>query len=119
MNFDIDPDYVDAPNFTPEKRLILAVLERAIRDLAPEATSFVRRNAISWFRADHTVLEYQEKFTYEFVKEALELSASQIKKIESKVHEADKLQFKLSIRNPMDKNKLLVGFDSNEIPLYM
>lgn len=78
--------------YSPEKGLLTAVLERAVRDLGESVTRQERRSAIDWFEAPEE--EPESGFTYAEVSEGLNLTKWQHDFIMSKVKEAYKLQEK-------------------------
>lgn len=82
---------VDAPNASPETILLAAILERAYRDLEPYTEWQHKRTAIAWFLGNGVRPKKEgpkAHFTFEEVKEELELSSTQVAYIMKKVKEA-------------------------------
>lgn len=73
---------------TPERALLAAILERAVRDLAETVDARWRREAIQWFTADANSKKY-EPFSFNRVVEELEISTSWLKIIEARIAEAE------------------------------
>lgn len=86
----LDPD-IPAP---PERRLLCAILERALRDLLPvqEVQYEDRRDAILWFKA---VYPNESEFTFKFICEELTLKSDSKSLIFKKVKEAEEWNQKL------------------------
>lgn len=66
---------VDSSRYVPERRLLIAVLERAVLDLKPYAPKEDRRQAIAWFEAKACApTDYAPIFTFKQISEAFGLS---------------------------------------------
>lgn len=76
---------------TPERLLMLAVLERAYRDLSPIVDPNTRRQAIRWFQASLTCLEVKQdcRYTFTQIAEMMEFGIKEINFILEKVAEAE------------------------------
>lgn len=72
----IDESAFDAPT-SPEKLLMLAIIERALRDLQEYVEPCFRRNAITWFE-DVSISLHDYGFTFGYCVQTLELSKSQL-----------------------------------------
>ncbi len=72
---------------TPERRLLSAILSRAIYDLTPEAEHVIRRNSIAWFK-DDDLERHKEITSFEYIKQELSLSCKLLKSIDSLLTEA-------------------------------
>ena len=76
--------------YIPERGLLLAVLERAVRDLGRHVTTVERRAALEWFKGEETDL--QDAISYQFVKKELGLNISQVHLINKYIAEGEELQ---------------------------
>ena len=75
---------VDVPYFTtPEKCMVAAVLERAVRDLTPIHQSQVRKRACKWILAKR-ILEKTTRFTFLQCADILDLTEYQIRLLQEK-----------------------------------
>lgn len=72
---------------TSEKLLLLAVLERAVRDLNTYVEPHTRRHAIKWFE-DPNIDANAQGFTYPYCVETLELSHAQVIYLHKQVESA-------------------------------
>lgn len=82
----------DAPPTLPERGLMLAVLERACRDLSQRVEPFERRDAIRWFNAYFTgqVIEDSDcRYTFCQVIEVLGFGALELQFLAQKVKDAE------------------------------
>lgn len=78
------------PTRSPERTLLAAILERACRDLLPNADRNARKQAIEWFTAETDEIDYEiSKFTFKHVVNVLELSAIQLNYLHEKVDESE------------------------------
>lgn len=74
---------------SPERALLAAVLERAVRDLGETMESHHTREAIQWFHANGNSKKY-EPFSFNRVVEELDLNSFHICAIEERIREAEK-----------------------------
>ena len=84
-------------DYVPERGLLMAVLERAVRDLGKTGARVDRMTAIKWFR-DRRELKDTEMvggFSYEYVSATLGLNLSQRNYIDALVDQAEDLQAKI------------------------
>lgn len=80
---------VETPS-VPEKRLLAAILERAMNDLKINEGCIERTNALNWFLDDPKVSwKNRVKITFRDVAEVLELNSSAIEKINKLIDHAD------------------------------
>ena len=70
---------------TPEITLIAAILQRAVRDLSPDADDDSRRDAVAWFRGRESRVNFKDCADF------LGLGYKLIKLIQTKVDEAEAL----------------------------
>jgi len=83
--------------YVPERGLLMAVLERAVRDLGKTGARQDRMTAIRWFR-DRRELSDEDMvggFSYEYVSSNLGLNLSQRNYIDALVDQAEDLQAKI------------------------
>jgi hypothetical protein len=71
----------------PERVLVVAILERAVRDLNANADAYERRRAISWFEAKGSCAKKGtcKGFSFTDVVEYLELGAAELRILEKKL----------------------------------
>ena len=77
-------------SYVPERGLLAAVLERAVRDLGERVTLLDRRLAMEWFKGEEQDLEIA--ITYQFVKAELKLSKADCDFIDRVLHRAEEIQ---------------------------
>lgn len=99
---DADAYYFTPTRSYPERVLLLAMLDRAICDLRPMSAPLDRKSALSWFEAG-PLRSPDVRFTFRQVAEYLDLSASQLKYIETKVKAARKEE-DLRVSEALEKN---------------
>lgn len=78
----------------PEKLLMLAILERATRDLESHIERYYRKNAITWFRLGLQGDKYTDDVSFSFLQcvEALDLGLKEIQYLEQKVKDAEEFE---------------------------
>lgn len=68
--------------------LLLAIVDRALRDLHPRACHVERSNALAWLTFEGDVSPGELRFTYKQIADLLEFSASERAYIQRKVNAA-------------------------------
>lgn len=85
-----EEDEIIAKKGTPERTLLAAILELAVRDLGPSGTYLNKRQAVSWFNSDS---EFDTKrhlwFSFKQICIELDLTREQVKYIAEKVEIAE------------------------------
>ena len=76
-----DINYVSAPSYMPERGLLSAILERAIRDLGPDIDYVDRISAINWFTGVRAESSKGSRFTFDDVIMFLDLGALELRHI--------------------------------------
>lgn len=74
----------------PEKALLAAILERAVRDLADYAAPEDRRSAIAWLSQDSNE-DTDYIFSFQNIIHYLHLTESQLREIQFRVRQSDRL----------------------------
>lgn len=95
MNYvfpEIDPATLDRQSFTPEQHLLLAILERAVRDLERNVEPEIRRRTVSWFllKWKRRPTGYRIKrlhWTFQDICDILEFSTIQVDHLRQKAYE--------------------------------
>jgi len=90
---EVDPITIDKHSYTPEQCLLLAILERAVRDLERNVEPEIRRRTVSWFllKWKHRPTGYRIKrlhWTFQDICDILEFSTIQIDHLRQKAYEA-------------------------------
>lgn len=80
------------PRGTPERGLLMAVLEMSVRDLSQRAHHLDRKAAISWFTA-RPPKRSPEGFTFEDIADYLDLGFNELKSIHLRVELAKQYEF--------------------------
>lgn len=95
--------------YVPERGLLTAVLERAVRDLGHNVTMTDRRTAIAWFMAvDEGTEEMKEGFTYPFIIRYLDLGKVEIDIINGLVSRAIEYQAQELKRKRRNENDVQI-----------
>lgn len=97
--------YVPIP-CPPERLLMLAIVERATRDLETHVERYYRKTAIKWFRDGFKGKNISREGYISFVQclEVLEFNQKELDFLKNKVHEAE--QFELTIRGEVSIQKI-------------
>lgn len=90
----IDREYVTEllPNRPPEANLLVAILERALRDIQAHAEPQIRQKAISWFRSTRRSKISDNYFGFLDIVEYLGIGAKEIELIYKHIEEGEKHQ---------------------------
>lgn len=95
-----------SPDSTPEKSLLAAMLERAIRDISFGAERDITKQALKWF--GHYGKE--KEFTYHFIADTLNLSWVDRATVVRKVKKAlDYLETGIDTREKMNPGRLRIS----------
>lgn len=99
-------DEAEPRHNVPERNLLIAVIERACRDLLPCVDKHIRNEAINWFNPTETPeIKNPLKYTFNELVTELEFGAKELQDIKTKVDEAIKYE-ELRRKNPWEAHKL-------------
>jgi hypothetical protein len=88
----LDLAYVRSPAYVPERGLLAAILEMAVRDLHPDATYIDRISAINWFNGVKAMSIHENRFTFADVCLYLDLGERELRTIKALVRDSIKYE---------------------------
>lgn len=85
----VDCNYYTVNHQTPERLLLLAIVERAMGDLSTIVSADIRRDAIAWFKGLRKIND-DCAFSFKYIADSLEFTDSEMSYIYQQVSEAIK-----------------------------